>query len=447
MSISEIIRGVLSFGGALAILPAAFLCYIPMKNQIRFPWRHLVWQCSIILIIGVVYLGLAFRYFEGITQNLPLAIYLIFCFLYYCWTVYAERLQCLAVFTTVCTMYAIPSYAAIYISSMAYIRYAQDNAVLEGLFQTGLILVITPLVGYVLWKYGGFIVDRIKNRWVWGIASIVNVLFFAVLCIMVPQDESLLAVPELRRAYLTVFLLISIAYILIVIFFATACREMILAEDLRIKSIVYHTQQKQLDEVVEQMEKLRVFRHDMRHSLNVIRQMAADGDTEEILKYINSVDSKIPGAASTVYCQNAVLNAILNFYRDKAQQSATDLRLSIDLPAKISEEQEDDLLWILGNLLENAQLGCMTVPEDERFIKLDVRTINKVNLYLVATNSFDGHVRKRGRVYQTTRSGREGSGAGIGLASIRSLVDKYGGILRVYHKGRTFYVDLSMNLK
>lgn len=440
MNFSDFFNGIISFGEALAIIPATVLCFIPMRHQLRFSVKRVICYGAVLVFACTVYMAIALRYFSGIMENLPLLLCLVACFVFFCWTVHASKLQCLAVFSSVCTLYAIPSYAAIYISGLHVLRTSQENAAASGLFQTALILLISPLIGYVFWRYGHFLIDRLQNKWVWGIASAVNILFFAVLCIMAPQDESLLNVPELRRAYLTMFILVSAAYLLIIVFFNKNSIELIHGEDLRIKNIVYHTQQKQMDEVVAQMEEMRVLRHDFRHSFNVIRQLAADGDTEEIQRYLSSLDSQMPDPVAVIYCQSNIINAILNYNQEKADQNHIDLKYAVDIP-ELSEEQEDDLLWILGNLLENAQLGCLTIPEDERFIRLNIRTINEVNLYIVVTNSFDGHVNKRGRIYRTTR---KGAGAGIGLSSVRTLAEKYNGMIHVYHKGRTFYVDLNL---
>ena len=67
------------------------------------------------------------------------------------------------------------------------------------------------------------------------------------------------------------------------------------------------------------------------------------------------------------------------------------------------------------------------------------------NLYIVATNSFNGFVKQKNNTYITTRR----SGNGIGLKSIKSAAETYGGSADFRNSEKEFYsnIIIPFNLK
>ena len=114
-------------------------------------------------------------------------------------------------------------------------------------------------------------------------------------------------------------------------------------------------------------------------------------------------------------------------------------QLQIELPEKLPF-LDSELCGILGNILENAVAGCMTLAEDERYLQLSLMTQHDTYLYIVATNSFSGRVVQQGARYISTKR----AGGGLGLSSIASTVEKLGGNVRFYHKDREFYTDIML---
>jgi len=114
---------------------------------------------------------------------------------------------------------------------------------------------------------------------------------------------------------------------------------------------------------------------------------------------------------------------------------------NIDLPEQI-HISEIDLCAMLGNLLENALQGCITVSPLQRFINLSIDLTKNHELYLVCVNSFNGIVKKSQHKYLSTKK----DGNGIGLLSIMITVEKYNGIARFYHSESEFYSEIMLKL-
>lgn len=140
-------------------------------------------------------------------------------------------------------------------------------------------------------------------------------------------------------------------------------------------------------------------------------------------------------------CANAALNALLNYYHDMASSAGVDTDWHIDLPDPLPAA-ELDLAALLGNLMENAIDGCLTVPEGRRYFSLTAEVHRGSRLYIVSTNSFDGKVKSGKHGYLSTKH----SGAGTGLTSIAAVADKYGGSMRAQNSEREFFVDAVLKI-
>ena len=97
---------------------------------------------------------------------------------------------------------------------------------------------------------------------------------------------------------------------------------------------------------------------------------------------------------------------------------------------------------MIGNLLENAIDAAKNADDKERFIELTMTTHGGCWLYIVETTGFDGNIKsKSGEYYSTKRNGR-----GLGIASIKSTVEKYGGKAEFSHDEPGFYVNIAIPL-
>ena len=103
---------------------------------------------------------------------------------------------------------------------------------------------------------------------------------------------------------------------------------------------------------------------------------------------------------------------------------------------------ELDLASLFGNLLENGIKGCQTLRSGERRFSLTTELRQENSLYIVSTNSFDGHVRKGENGYCSTRH----DGRGIGLASIAVVAEKYNGAARFSNSDTEFFVDVVLKV-
>jgi hypothetical protein len=188
-------------------------------------------------------------------------------------------------------------------------------------------------------------------------------------------------------------------------------------------------------------EEMRALRHDLRHQLQAIRGYLQKDNVEGALGYVEAISGNIPEIANKLLCDNFAVNAVAVHYLDKANENhiQTDLRLVV--PEDLGQIPDNDMSIIVGNLFENAIEACLFVEEDKRFIRMSSKVVKK-RLTLVIDNSFDGtYTEKGGEFYSRKRPGK-----GVGISSVRAVVERYGGSLKYEVANGVFMTSLYVKM-
>jgi signal transduction histidine kinase len=190
-------------------------------------------------------------------------------------------------------------------------------------------------------------------------------------------------------------------------------------------------------------EQVRVVRHDLRHQLSAIRGYLEKGNVTGALGYVDTISGTIPEIANKLLCDNFAVNAVAVHYLDEAKKSAiqTDLRLVV--PSDLGQIPDNDMSIIVGNLFENAIEACQYVEEDKRFIRITSKVV-KNRLTLAIDNSFDGQYKETNGQFVSRK--RKGQSKGIGISSVRAIVEKYGGSLKHEAADGVFMTSLYVKL-
>ncbi|MDR1421459.1 MAG: GHKL domain-containing protein [Coriobacteriales bacterium] len=193
--------------------------------------------------------------------------------------------------------------------------------------------------------------------------------------------------------------------------------------------------------LTQSTEEVRALRHDLRHQLSAIRGYLQTDDVDGALTYVETIAGSIPEIANKLLCDNFAVNAVAVHYLDKAlgEGIQTDIRLVV--PADLGRVPDNDMSIIVGNLFENAIEACLYVSEDKRFIRIQSSVV-KNRLTLVIDNSFDGSYKVvKGNFYSRKRDGK-----GIGISSVRTVVEKYDGSLKYEAANGVFMTSLYVKM-
>lgn len=209
-------------------------------------------------------------------------------------------------------------------------------------------------------------------------------------------------------------------------------------EILRRKMQIYANQ---LDVIRQSEEKIKALQHDMKHHMNELKLLANRYGVVEMQEYIDRMEDFIQNPNEIVDSGNMEIDSVLNYMLQKAREELENVTVKVMLPEKIKHSFDINIL--LGNLLENAiEAAGLT---EKKYLDVDI-TLKKGILRVQIANSFlpENIVTEEqkgvGTVFLTTKKAKERHG--VGLKSVRRIVEMYNGTMDVMPQNDIFCIKL-----
>lgn len=185
--------------------------------------------------------------------------------------------------------------------------------------------------------------------------------------------------------------------------------------------------------------------HDARHHYVVLSTLAHAGDVASLREYLDRLLGEGVAGIPRRYCENAVANAIIGGYVEIAEGKGIAVTTDIDL-APDTKIDDYELCALFGNALENAIEACQRIPvETERYsrrsIVIKART-DADRLVVRIENGYQPSPEDREGLFPSSKGAREG----IGLESIRAIVERHNGALHCERKDGTFALSAILPL-
>ena len=172
--------------------------------------------------------------------------------------------------------------------------------------------------------------------------------------------------------------------------------------------------------------------------MNFLQSCIQEDRKETALNYINEIYDDLERSRFTRYSVNEPLNLILSSYADKA--SAGNIQTDIRITATdFTRFQITDLCSLLGNAFENAIHACEQMEHpDNAYIKLKIyEKSNRLCINMVNTYSMEP-------VFENKIPVSHKSNHGIGVISMISIIEKYGGVYGFSASNGEFRFQVSM---
>lgn len=218
-----------------------------------------------------------------------------------------------------------------------------------------------------------------------------------------------------------------------------AAREQRMRETERAVTAQMEIQRQEYEVICRKIEAGRVYRHDMRHHLSVLEELAAEGSNREMLNYIGSIDGQLRESEQRAYCENTAVNAVLCAYIRRAEEAGCSVTAEINIPCEIPFDPLD-ICSVLANAMENATNACMeNTRQENRCISLAAVFEKDQKWILTIENPCERPVRI-GKSGFPDVSGKDGHG--IGLKSVERIVGKYNGLFRCAYNNGVFSLNV-----
>lgn len=198
----------------------------------------------------------------------------------------------------------------------------------------------------------------------------------------------------------------------------------------------------QYENLQEKIADARRAKHDVRHHVSLMQEYVRNREYDKLEKYLNSYQQSLPDDTLISFCDNKAVNAVMLYFAQVAKNENIDYDVKAVIPDDIAID-ETDLSVLFGNLIENAIDACKAESGDNKKIVIRALT-DDYTLCLGIDNTFTGDVRKdfNGVLFSSKHVG-----FGIGVESVKSIAEKYGGTYRAEIKDGMFMSSVLLNLK
>ena len=231
-----------------------------------------------------------------------------------------------------------------------------------------------------------------------------------------------------------------VAYLIFVLHASEEQRERIRLEQLQ-SSLNMQVNQAvwEIEALRDSQRKTRAYRHDLRHHLQYLSACLENGQYEQAQTYIHSINKEIEASRVTVYCENEAANLILSSFANRAAAQDIPLSIHAELP-DVLPIAESDLCVLLSNALENAIHACRRQQDGDTPGSIEVQTYEQAGkFFLQVTNDCRTPVQFDRGLPVTDRPGH-----GIGVHSICSIVERYGGMYSFSVQNGQFVLRISL---
>lgn len=182
----------------------------------------------------------------------------------------------------------------------------------------------------------------------------------------------------------------------------------------------------------EAENKMRVYKHDMRHQLGILTSLLVHNNQEKALQLIETLNNQMMMPLPVVYCRNTMIQSALSIYLAKAQDYEIPVSVQFDVPEFLPWE-ESDLAILIANAFENAINASVAQPSREQKIELSAR-YHAQQLAIVVKNKFYGDVQFSKEGFPVTDRPNHGTG----VHSMLSIINKYNGHAKCSYKDDWF---------
>jgi signal transduction histidine kinase len=199
--------------------------------------------------------------------------------------------------------------------------------------------------------------------------------------------------------------------------------------------------QKQFELIKTSLKSTRSFKHDLNNHLAVLKLLVEKNEHNEAMKHIEQMSDAIVTASEYAQSGNIIIDSILNFKLQGAEQHGISASLELNIPEQLSITSYD-MSVILGNLLDNAINACSKLEKDKR---LDIKIkYKRGRLITKISNTYNGSLNYSGDNLITSDKDKENHG--MGIKNIKSVLDKYNGEMEIEHTKDVFTVILLLYL-
>lgn len=190
----------------------------------------------------------------------------------------------------------------------------------------------------------------------------------------------------------------------------------------------FERQIKHYDFYEKHIESFRIFVHDHKALMSLLKSLIKANENEKALRLIDSIDSEMHRKINQQkrFAKNVVLDAVLQDVANVCEVNK--IRYSFNFPSPhLPASSQLNHIRIFNNVVNNAIEACIKVPEPDRFLELGNQD-SDFWITLEARNSYTGKIvlNNQGRPVSTKADKHN---HGLGIKSIYEVAEELGGFV------------------
>ena len=197
-------------------------------------------------------------------------------------------------------------------------------------------------------------------------------------------------------------------------------------------------EEKQYRKTRQYLQDTSAIRHDFRQHILYINELLEQGQTDKLKDYLSPI-VETANRTHRVICENQAVDVIANHYDEIASSKNIAISWSIDLNEKLPID-EADMCAVMGNLVENAIQAVEQLEGDNRLVNVRIGLLTPKTLVISIYNAYKGRLILDKNGLPIT----EKKNHGIGLRSVRNIVERYGGSMEIETHNQLFNVSILM---
>lgn len=309
------------------------------------------------------------------------------------------------------------------------------------------IQVFILLMLWLLFRYVKICTNEIPilSPPLWRVSLLMSLFTFSVLllCIAFPMlqpnwGQSALQVAfshffDLQTLLMTPAILLSVCMNLYVIRLLSRHEQLLQANTL------YEVNRTYYDQLEQSQLAVRRLRHDMANHLQTMRGL----DDASLRTYIEALINTPAMQSHTVYCENQIVNAVLQNKMTQIEQQQITAQYTIALPKHLPI-QPIDLCALFANGMDNAMEACMLLPFSERRLSVQTRADKGLFVLRICNPTIDHSPLKTNTLPPSSKADRKNHGHG--LPSLQEIAMRYGGTFHIARNQGIFELLITIPL-
>lgn len=294
-----------------------------------------------------------------------------------------------------------------------------------------LLFVVVNMISNIL---GSFKLNRDEIILMLTLFVVTLIVSIIMIDIMVEQSMSM------DQKIESLFMIISLAVINVIAY--AMLRKISVQHAYKVEIAMLNTQLEEqkhsvakIDDLARETSKTR---HDLKQYLTIILGLINTAEIDKAKANIESIIGEKLNNRFINYLSSSVVNSVLNDKQNTCiqQQIDFDIKVSGDIP----EYMELEMGVLLSNLIENAIEAELQLVEG-RDIRLEMYEL-KGMYFISVLNRISGSVLSTNPKLKTNKKNKDRHG--IGLMSVKDIVEKFDGSYRCYEEKDYFITEISM---